>query len=305
MWPDGPGTPGDDPNNHAVVLVASFGQTDALFTADAESDVTGRLAAPSGRDPAGRASRIRRRRARRRAEGAAAADRGHLGRRRNDYGHPTPSTLSTLGAVPGLAVYRTDVNGRVVVESGRAAHLGADEPLTMLGCDVRRAAAAGLSPHRQRPAEASARAPPSSCALRPGGRRAALGGVDDRRRRRGCMQRARAVRRARGRTARHRRRGRTLAKEPTSRRSRRTSAIPSKERSSRSYAEGSLRGATLAGARRETRPGARLQRAEAEQPPPLGRGRVQAPRHQGRRRRLPRARRDRRRRHDWRSRTRS
>ena len=46
LWPDGPGTPGDDPNNHAVVLVASYGQTDALFTADAESDVTGRLQLP-------------------------------------------------------------------------------------------------------------------------------------------------------------------------------------------------------------------------------------------------------------------
>ena len=35
----------------------------------------------------------------------------------NDYGHPTPSTLATLGAVPGLTVYRTDLSGRVVVES--------------------------------------------------------------------------------------------------------------------------------------------------------------------------------------------
>src|SRR5207247_10608200 len=41
LWPDGPGLSGDDPNNHAIVLVASYGQTDALFTADAESDVTG------------------------------------------------------------------------------------------------------------------------------------------------------------------------------------------------------------------------------------------------------------------------
>ena len=46
LWPDGTGPPGDDPNNHAVVLVASYGKTDALFTADAESDVTGHLHLP-------------------------------------------------------------------------------------------------------------------------------------------------------------------------------------------------------------------------------------------------------------------
>jgi competence protein ComEC len=37
--------------------------------------------------------------------------------RRNDYGHPTPETLAMLEAVPGLAVYRTDLDGRIVVES--------------------------------------------------------------------------------------------------------------------------------------------------------------------------------------------
>src|SRR6185503_7683108 len=43
LWPDSAGPPRDDPNNHAIVLVASYGKTDALFTADAESDVTGHL----------------------------------------------------------------------------------------------------------------------------------------------------------------------------------------------------------------------------------------------------------------------
>jgi competence protein ComEC len=37
--------------------------------------------------------------------------------RNNDYGHPRPETLAALGAAPGLAVYRTDEDGRVVVES--------------------------------------------------------------------------------------------------------------------------------------------------------------------------------------------
>ena len=117
VWPDGPGTPGDDPNNHAVVLVASYGQTDALFTADAESDVTGRLQLPPveilkvahhGSADAGLGDELKELRPRIAVISVGAG---------NDYGHPTPSTLATLNAVPGLAVYRTDLNGRVVVES--------------------------------------------------------------------------------------------------------------------------------------------------------------------------------------------
>ncbi len=117
LWPDGPGAPGDDPNNHAVVLVASYGQTDALFTADAESDVTRRLQLPPveilkvahhGSADAGLADELKQLR-----PGIAVISVGAG----NDYGHPTPSTLSTLGAVPGLTVYRTDLNGRVVAES--------------------------------------------------------------------------------------------------------------------------------------------------------------------------------------------
>jgi competence protein ComEC len=37
--------------------------------------------------------------------------------RNNDYGHPRPETLAALAGAPGLAVYRTDQDGRVVVES--------------------------------------------------------------------------------------------------------------------------------------------------------------------------------------------
>ena len=117
FWPDGPGPPGDDPNNHAIVIVASYGRTDALFTADAESDVTGRLHLPpveilkvghhGSVDPGledllGQIHpRI-----------AVISVGAH-----NDYGHPSPPTLATLAAVPGLSVYRTDRDGRVVVES--------------------------------------------------------------------------------------------------------------------------------------------------------------------------------------------
>jgi beta-lactamase superfamily II metal-dependent hydrolase len=37
--------------------------------------------------------------------------------RGNSYGHPTPSTLAALHASPGLELYRTDEDGRVVVDS--------------------------------------------------------------------------------------------------------------------------------------------------------------------------------------------
>jgi competence protein ComEC len=117
LWPDGPGTPGDDPNNHAIVLVASYGKTDALFTADAESDVTGQLHLPPveilkvahhGSDDPGLADALTTTRPRVAVISVGAS---------NDYGHPSPATMATLAAVPGLALYRTDRDGRVVVES--------------------------------------------------------------------------------------------------------------------------------------------------------------------------------------------
>ena len=43
LWPDDPGLPSEDPNQHAVVALASYGTTDVLLTADAESDVTSGL----------------------------------------------------------------------------------------------------------------------------------------------------------------------------------------------------------------------------------------------------------------------
>ena len=117
LWPDGPGPPGDDPNNHAIVLLASYGQVDALLTADAESDVTGHLNVPPveilkvahhGSDDPGLPRLLEQVHPR-----VAVISVGE----RNDYGHPTPSTIASLAEVPGLAVYRTDRDGRVVVES--------------------------------------------------------------------------------------------------------------------------------------------------------------------------------------------
>ena len=43
LWPADAGTPSEDPNQNAVVLVASYGETDVFLSADAESDVTSRL----------------------------------------------------------------------------------------------------------------------------------------------------------------------------------------------------------------------------------------------------------------------
>ena len=47
LWPDERGPPGADPNDYAVVLLASYGETDVFLTADAESNVTARLRLPA------------------------------------------------------------------------------------------------------------------------------------------------------------------------------------------------------------------------------------------------------------------
>ena len=117
LWPDGPGTPGDDPNNHAVVLVATYGRIDALLTADAEGNVT----VPLSPQP---------------VEILKVAHHGSADSalpalleladpeialvsvgRDNDYGHPTPSAMAALTGFAGLDVYRTDLDGRVTIET--------------------------------------------------------------------------------------------------------------------------------------------------------------------------------------------
>jgi competence protein ComEC len=117
LWPDGPGPPGDDPNNHAVVLLASYGRIDALLTADAEGNVTVPI-----RPPPVEILKV--------AHHGSADDSlpalldlidpeiavVSVGRD-NDYGHPTRSTMATLGGFSGLDVYRTDLDGRVTIET--------------------------------------------------------------------------------------------------------------------------------------------------------------------------------------------
>jgi competence protein ComEC len=117
LWPDAPGSAGDDPNNHAVVVLASYGEVDALLTADAEGDVTLPLDPPTAEilkvahhgsaDPL-RPALLRRVRPR---HAVISVGEG------NDNGHPTPETLAALAAFPGLRTYRTDLDGRITIET--------------------------------------------------------------------------------------------------------------------------------------------------------------------------------------------
>jgi len=108
LWPDGPGLPSEDPNQHAVVALVSYGATDVLLTADAESDVTGPLRIPPvevlkvahhGSEDPGLPDLLRTLRPR-----IAVISVGQG----NDYGHPRPETLAALRAQPGLETLRTE-----------------------------------------------------------------------------------------------------------------------------------------------------------------------------------------------------
>jgi competence protein ComEC len=117
LWPDDGGSPGEDPNNSAVVLVVSYGSFDALLTADAESNVTLPLRPPvvellkvahhGSADP-GLSALLELVRPRIAVISVGAG---------NDYGHPAPSTIAALEGHPDVTVYRTDLDGRVTVES--------------------------------------------------------------------------------------------------------------------------------------------------------------------------------------------
>jgi competence protein ComEC len=117
LWPDGSAVPGDNPNDNAVVLLATYGTVDALLTADAESGVTGRLAlkpveilkvAHHGSADEGLPGLL----GRLRPSVAVISVGAH-----NEYGHPVAATLDALEERDGLEVYRTDEDGAVVIES--------------------------------------------------------------------------------------------------------------------------------------------------------------------------------------------
>jgi competence protein ComEC len=114
LWPPARGPafrPEGDPNQRAVVAHVAAGAFDLLLTADAESDVTGPLDLPEvealkvahhGSADPGLPALLARLHAR-----VAAIEVG----RHNGYGHPAPSTLAALRAVP--TVVRTDRDGTV------------------------------------------------------------------------------------------------------------------------------------------------------------------------------------------------
>ena len=127
LWPPDPGLPYEDPNLNATIIAASYGELDLFLPADAESDVTSRLTldaveilkvAHHGSADPGLDEELRELRPQ-----IAVISAG----RNNDYGHPRAETLAALATIRGLAVYRTDRDGRVVVESdgiGLRVHTG-------------------------------------------------------------------------------------------------------------------------------------------------------------------------------------
>jgi competence protein ComEC len=114
LWPNRPGFPGEDPNEHAVVLLVSYGELDALLTADAESNVTAQLRSPPVEilkvAHHGSADPLLPALLRRLRPQVAVISVGED----NEYGHPAPSTLAAL---TGVRLYRTDEDGPVRIES--------------------------------------------------------------------------------------------------------------------------------------------------------------------------------------------
>ena len=122
LWPDDAGPPSEDPNQHAIVAPRELRRRPTCSSPPTPSRTSRRRlplravevlkVAHHGSEDPGLA---------RRCCAAPAAGRRDLRRRGNDYGHPRPETLAALGAAPGSRSYRTDEDGRVVVESdGRA-----------------------------------------------------------------------------------------------------------------------------------------------------------------------------------------
>jgi competence protein ComEC len=130
LWPDHAGSRDEDPHVHGTVLLVSYGSTDLLLTGDSESTVTRSLplrqvevlkVAHHGSSDEGLAGLLGTVRPRIAVISVGA---------HNDYGHPRPDTLAALRDREGLRVYRTDENGRVVIESnGRSLIVRTDRPV--------------------------------------------------------------------------------------------------------------------------------------------------------------------------------
>jgi len=170
LWPDRGGAPHEDPNDLALVLLASYGEVELLLPADAETDVTARLLSQRvdllkvGHHGSADAGLERELRELRPSVAVVSAGRG------NPFGHPHPQTLAALATIPGLRVLRTDRHGRVVVETdGRrlAVRTQRRRPRPRLGWTRGRCRArARLPPHGNRPPEDR---PGAGAAARPRG----------------------------------------------------------------------------------------------------------------------------------------
>jgi competence protein ComEC len=118
LWPEPAATQakaGGDPNERAIVAEAQADGVSVLLTADAESDVLGRLdlghvdvlkVSHHGSADTGLPALLERLRPR-----VAAIEVG----RHNTYGHPAAATLQALRQ-DGVAVFRTDQDGSIRVE---------------------------------------------------------------------------------------------------------------------------------------------------------------------------------------------
>ena len=113
--------PDDDVNNASVVVYVRYRGFDALLTGDAEAPVEALLlergllrpvevlkVGHHGSDSSTTPSFLAMVRP---AVAVISAGAG------NSYGHPHRSTLDHLAAIPGLRVFRTDLDGRVEIET--------------------------------------------------------------------------------------------------------------------------------------------------------------------------------------------
>ncbi len=160
--------PEGDINNGSVVLRVEFGGFSALLTGDAEAPIESALASRGLLEP------------------VDVLKVGHHGSNSsttpglvdaihpsvaiissgagNEYGHPAPETLATLGARPGIAVFRTDLQGDVeVVTDGIALRVRTDDGWSSSVLVHRRAATGRIRPWPSR-----IEIPPVSCWPAPG-----------------------------------------------------------------------------------------------------------------------------------------
>ncbi len=101
LWPDGPGVPSEDPNLRATVCLVSYGETDVLLGADAESPVLLPLRLPPVEvlkvSHHGSADDLLPALLEELRPRVAVISVGEG----NTYGHPTPETLAALDAASG------------------------------------------------------------------------------------------------------------------------------------------------------------------------------------------------------------